>query len=147
MYETLVIVHIFSAIIGVGPGFILTTIVKSAQTINEIQFAFFLKRKVHNIVISGGSFMLLTGIAMGILKPRLFQEGWYLLSLVLYSISFLMGPTVLKQYTKPIKELLAQQPEEIPTVYHEYIKKLLIAEYIVNTLLIIIILLMITKPL
>ncbi|MBT3131437.1 hypothetical protein KL964_20070, partial [Bacillus spizizenii] len=50
-------------------------------------------------------------------------------------------------YSTPIKELLADNSlDSVPDEYHHYVKKLLRTEYVENILLLIIILLMITKP-
>ncbi|SFL56471.1 Predicted integral membrane protein [Gracilibacillus orientalis] len=147
IYTWLVIIHIFSAIVGIGPGFVLTTIVKSAKSLPEIRHAFALKAKVHIYVMIGGILVLLTGLLMGAINPILFQQGWYLSSLVLYFIALSLGPTLLKKFMAPIKELIADSSlETIPAAYHENVQKLLRVEYIENTLLLIIILLMITKP-
>lgn len=147
LYTWLVILHIFSAIVGVGPGFVLTTIVKNAKTMTEIRFAFQLKMKVHIFVIIGGMLVLITGLIMGALKPILFQQGWYVASMILYFLALLLGPTLLKKFSKPIKAILADKSiKEVPKAYHQHVKKLLQTEYVANTLLLIVIFLMITKP-
>jgi len=147
LYTWLVILHIFSAIVGVGPGFVLTTIVKNAKTMTEIRFAFQLKMKVHIFVIIGGMLVLITGLIMGALKPILFQQGWYVASMLLYFSALLLGPTLLKRFSKPIKSLLADQSiQEVPKTYYQHVKRLLQTEYVANTLLLIVIFLMITKP-
>src|SRR5699024_433489 len=147
LYTWLVILHIFSAIVGVGPGFVLTTIVKNAKTMTEIRFAFQLKMKVHIFVIIGGMLVLITGLIMGALKPILFQQGWYVASMLLYFSDLLLGPTLLKRFSIPIKSLLADQSiQEVPKTYYQHVKRLLQTEYVANTLLLIVIFLMITKP-
>ncbi|WP_208588909.1 DUF2269 family protein [Gracilibacillus suaedae] len=147
IYTILVVIHIFSAIVGIGPGFVLTTIVKSANSLIEIRHAFALKAKVHIFVMIGGILVLITGLLMGVLKPVLFQQGWYLASMILYFAALSLGPTLLKKFSTPIKELIADPNlENVPSAYHENLQKLLRVEYIENTLLLIIILLMITKP-
>ncbi|MGP4039845.1 DUF2269 family protein [Gracilibacillus sp. D59] len=147
IYTGLVIIHIFSAIVGIGPGFVLTTIVKSAKSLPEIRQAFALKAKVHIFVMIGGTLVLVTGFLMGAINPSLFQQGWYLTSLILYLVALSLGPTLLKKFSAPIKELITDPSlETVPAAYHVNVQKLLRAEYIENTLLLIIIFLMITKP-
>ncbi|QGH33778.1 DUF2269 family protein [Gracilibacillus salitolerans] len=147
IYTWLVIIHIFSAIVGIGPGFVLTIIVKSANTLPEIRHAFALKKKVHIFVMIGGILVLVTGLLMGSIRPILFQQGWYLTSMILYFIALSLGPTLLKKFSAPIKELIADQClERVPEHYNENLQKLLRVEYIENALLLIIIFLMITKP-
>ncbi|SES12195.1 Predicted integral membrane protein [Gracilibacillus ureilyticus] len=147
LYTWLVVIHIFSAIVGIGPGFVLTTIVKSARTIPEIKHAFALKKKVHSFVMIGGILVLITGLLMGMMKPVLFQQGWYITSMAVYLTALGLGPTLLKKYSKPIKEMFQNHTlKEVPEDYHLYVHKLLKVEYIENSLLIIVILLMILKP-
>ncbi|MFD2656792.1 DUF2269 family protein [Gracilibacillus thailandensis] len=147
IYTVLVVIHIFSAIVGIGPGFVLTTIVKSAKSLPEIRHAFALKAKVHIFVMIGGILVLLTGLLMGVLNPVLFQQGWYIASMILYFTALSLGPTLLKKFSTPIKTLIADPDlESVPDTYHKNLQKLLRVEYIENTLLLIIILLMITKP-
>ncbi|WP_163581558.1 DUF2269 family protein [Gracilibacillus saliphilus] len=147
IYTVLVVIHVFSAIVGIGPGFVLTTIVKSAKSLPEVRHAFALKAKVHIFVMIGGILVLLTGLLMGVLKPVLFQQGWYVASMILYFVALSLGPTLLKKFSTPIKALIAEPDlDSVPETYHENLQKLLRVEYIENTLLLIIILLMITKP-
>ncbi|GAE93340.1 hypothetical protein JCM21714_2415 [Gracilibacillus boraciitolerans JCM 21714] len=147
LYTWLIIIHIFSAIVGIGPGFILTTIVKSAKTMPEIRQAFAMKRNIHIFVMIGGILVLITGVCMGLLQPMLFQQGWYITSMILYFIALSLGPTFLKKYSSPIKEMIRDEEKvQVPAGYQEHIQKLLRVEYLENTLLLIVIFLMITKP-
>ncbi|UOQ84970.1 DUF2269 family protein [Gracilibacillus salinarum] len=147
LYSWIVVIHIFSAIVGIGPGFILTTIVKSAKTLPEVRHAFFIKKKLHIFVMSGGMLLLVSGLLMGLLRPMLFQQGWYITSLILYFFALLLGPTALKRSSAPIKEMLADpQLTDVPDSYHVLVQRLLRIEYVENTLLLTIILLMVTKP-
>jgi uncharacterized membrane protein len=147
IYSILVVIHIFSAIVGIGPGFILTTIVKSARTMEEIRHAFMLKTKVHVFVMIGGILVLVTGLAMGFIRPYLFNQGWYITSMLLYFLALALGPTLLKKYSYPIKQILQNKDRnDIPKEYFTHLNKLLKVEYVENTLLICIIILMILKP-
>ncbi|MET3683193.1 putative membrane protein [Alkalibacillus flavidus] len=147
LYEWLVLTHIVSAIIGMGPGFVLTRVTKSATTLPELRHGYTIKRQLHYFVMAGGTLLLITGLWMGAINPPLFQQGWYVISLSLYLIALAMGPTVLKWYSKPVKQLLEQATgEQITEEYHRLANKLYRVEYFENTLFIVIIILMITKP-
>ncbi|GAB2540409.1 DUF2269 family protein [Gracilibacillus alcaliphilus] len=147
LYSILVIAHILSAIIGIGPGFILTTLVKTAQTMDQVRYVFAIKYRLHRFVRTGGILLLATGLLLGAVNPFLFQQGWFLLSLFLYLIVLILGVTLLKTYTRPIRQMIADlNIKEIPSSYYHARNKLLRTEYIVNLLIIVIILLMITKP-
>ncbi|WP_407269932.1 DUF2269 family protein [Radiobacillus sp. PE A8.2] len=147
LYSFLVLIHIFSAIIGMGPGFILTIIPKTANTMTELRHAYALRHRLHILVMIGGSLLLVTGLLMGAIHPYLFKAGWYLTSLTLFLIALAMGPLVLSPKSRPIKQLLAEsQGEDIPETYTKLSKALFKVEYIENTIFLIIIGLMILKP-
>jgi uncharacterized membrane protein len=146
-YKMVVFIHIFSAIIGMGPGFILTTVVKSGNTMTELRHSYRIRHKLHIFVMAGGTLLLVTGLTMGILNPSLFRMGWYVTSLVLFLAALAMGPLVLSPRSKPVKALLdAHQGEEIPEEYWRLAKILFRCEYLENFIFIIIIALMILKP-
>ncbi|MEW9053159.1 MAG: DUF2269 family protein [Neobacillus sp.] len=146
-YKVLVFLHIFSAIIGMGPGFILTTVVKSGKTMTELRHSYAIRHKLHIFVMIGGTLLLITGVAMGTLNPILFQMGWYVTSLLLFLAALAIGPLVLSPRSKPIKALLEKHTgEEIPEKYYELSKVLFRYEYLENIIFIIIITLMILKP-
>lgn len=146
-YKLLVIIHIFSAIMGMGPGFILTRIVKSADTMTKVKHAFAIRRDLHILVMIGGTLLLLTGLLMGALHPYLFRMGWYVTSIVLFFVGLAMGPLVLSPRSKPIKALLeSYDGEEIPDEYIKLSKELFRYERLENFIFILIIALMVLKP-
>ena len=147
MYKVLVFIHIFSAIIGMGPGFILTTVVKSGNNMTELRHSYKLRNKLHIYVMIGGTLLLLTGVSMGMMNPALFQMGWYVTSLILFLAALAIGPIVLSPRSKPVKALLdSYQGEVIPQEYHRLSKILFRYELLENIIFIIIISLMILKP-
>lgn len=146
-YEILVFVHIFSAVLGMGPGFVMTPIAKKASNMTELKHAYTLRNKLHQFVMIGGTLLLVTGLWMGFLNMYLFQQGWYITSLILFLLALVSGPTVLVSRSNPIKALLKEHKEEyIPAEYFTLSKRLFFYEYLINTLFLIIIALMITKP-
>lgn len=146
-YQLLLTVHIFSAILGLGPGFVMIYVVTKASTMTELRHAYYIRNRIHIFVMIGGSLLLITGLWMGLLNTYLFQQGWYWLSLALYFITLAAGPIVLKPISTPIKSLIANhRGEDIPKVYYTMSKKLFTYERILNTIFIIIIALMILKP-
>ena len=146
-YKMIVFIHIFSAIIGMGPGFILTTVVRMGNTMTELRHSYKIRHKLHIFVMVGGTLLLITGLTMGFLNPALFRMGWYVTSLILFLISLAMGPLALSPRSKPIKAVLeTHKGEEIPGEYKRLAKSLFRTEYIENIIFIIIISLMILKP-
>ncbi|MFD1850847.1 DUF2269 family protein [Oceanobacillus bengalensis] len=148
-YDILVFIHIFSAIIGMGPGLIMTFVVTKAKPTNmtELRHAFAIRNSLHILTMVGGTLLLITGIWMGFINPYWFSQGWYMTSLILFLVALAFGPFLLKPRSIPIKKLLKEyQGEEIPETYYRLSKKLFKAEHIENIIFIIIIALMITKP-
>ena len=147
LYYTLVVIHIFSAIIGLGPGFVLTFLVSRAKTMTELRIGFIMRKRIHVFVMIGGTLLLLTGICMGLLRPYLFTEGWYVTSLLLYLLALAASPLLLRKEAKPINQFIeAYEGEEIPEQYYQLSKRLYVYEHITNFVFIIIIVLMILKP-
>ncbi len=147
LYKIIVFIHIFSAILGMGPGFILTTVVKSGQTMTELRHSYKIRHKLHIFVMVGGTLLLITGLAMGWLNPSLFRMGWYVTSLVLFLAALAIGPLVLSPRSKPVKELLAtHEGDDIPDEYWQLSKILFQFENLENVIFLIIITLMILKP-
>ena len=146
-YKVVVFIHIFSAILGMGPGFILTTVVKSGKTMTELRHSYKIRHKLHIFVMIGGMLLLVTGLTMGFLNPILFRMGWYVTSLVLFLAALAIGPIVLSPRSKPVKELLAtHKGEDIPEEYWRLSKVLFRFEHLENVIFIMIIALMILKP-
>lgn len=146
-YKILVFIHIFSAILGMGPGFILTTVVKSGKNMTELRHSYSIRHRLHIFVMVGGILLLMTGLGMGFLNQSLFQMGWYVTSLVLFLAALAIGPLVLSPRSKPVKALLeSHKGEEIPEEYWSLSKILFRFENLENVIFIIIISLMILKP-
>jgi len=146
-YNLLVFIHIFSAILGLGPGFVMIYIVTKASTMTELRHAYFIRNRIHIFVMVGGSLLLITGLLMGYLNQSLFKQGWYVVSIILFLISLAVGPIVLRPKSEPIKALLHEhEGDDIPRIYYEYAKKLFVYERLTNVIFFIIIALMILKP-
>lgn len=146
-YDILVVIHVFSAIVGLGPGFVMIYIVTKAETMTELRHVYKIRNRIHIFVMIGGTLLLLTGLVMGLLRPYLFNQIWFISSLVLFLIALGAGPILLSPRSKPIKKILEKHKgEHIPEQYYVLSKELFFYERITNIIFFIIILLMITKP-
>lgn len=148
-YGTLVFIHVFSAILGMGPGLVMTAVVTRSNptTLSELRQAFKIRNSLHIFTMVGGILLLVTGLLMGFLHTYWLTQGWYITSLILYLIALAMGPFVLKPRSAPIKQILREtEGEEIPEAYEALSKSLFFHERIINILFLIIIALMILKP-
>lgn len=146
-YQVLVFIHIVSAIVGMGPGFVMIFVVKKANTLNELRQSYFIRHRIHQFVMVGGSTLLISGILMGVLNPFLFKADWYVVSLALFLFALAYGPIVLSPKSKPIKALLKDTTSnEIPEQYYALSKKLFFYERIEKVIFILIMVLMAMKP-
>lgn len=147
LYDFLVILHVFSAILGLGPGFVMIYIVTTAKDMKELKHAYQIRNRVHHFVMIGGTLLLITGLGMALIRPYLFTEMWYIVSLVLYLIALVGAPIFLSPRSKPIKRMLEEVEEgEIPKNYEVLAKELFFYERMTNMLFLVIIFLMVTKP-
>lgn len=146
-YNILVLIHVFSAIVGLGPGFVMIYIVTKAKTMTELRHAYFIRNRIHVFVMIGGSLLLITGLLMGIMEPIWFKQIWFVASLILFLIALAAGPIVLSPRSKPIKKILAEEKSDvIPAEYYPLADKLFFYERLTNLIFFIIIALMILKP-
>ncbi|QHS21945.1 DUF2269 family protein [Virgibacillus sp. MSP4-1] len=146
-YMLLVTIHVFSAILGMGPGFVMIRVVSGAKNMTELRQAYAIRNRLHIFVMVGGTFLLITGLAMGFMNTSLFEEAWYWLSLILFLIALAFGPLLLSPRSKPIKQWLAEYDgEEIPSDYDRMEKELFRYERLENFIFLIVIALMILKP-
>src|SRR5699024_12610636 len=106
LYTAVVIIHILSALVGLGPGFVLTSIVMKDENMTELRQGYKVRKQIHFFVMLGGTLLLITGILLCIVNPILFTRGWYLLSFVLYLIALAASPLLLRKEAKPINEFL-----------------------------------------
>src|SRR5699024_4872588 len=117
LYDALVFIHIFSAILGMGPGMVMTAVVTLSKpaTMTELRHSFKVRNSLHIFTMVGGTLLLVTGLWMGALNPFWFRQGWYIVSLVLFLVALVMGPVVLSPRSKPIKQLFVDvEGDEIP---------------------------------
>ncbi len=147
VFKLLLVIHVCSAIFGLGPGFGFIPIKQSAKTLTQLRFAYSINRALHMFVMTGGFLLLATGFTMGILRPALFHQGWYVTSLVLYLLALSIGPLILTPKIKPIRKLLAEaEGDDIPAEYYKLHRVVLTFEWVLNGFFAGIVLLMLTKP-
>ncbi|MUV38371.1 hypothetical protein JNUCC1_02209 [Lentibacillus sp. JNUCC-1] len=147
LYEILIFIHILAAILGMGPGFVMTFIIDRATTMTELRHGFALRRRIHMFIIVGAVLLLVTGIGMALINTALLHQGWYILSLILFFAILAAGPLLLRPLMTPIKVILrTHKSEAIPAEYKQLSKKLFIVEHATNVLIIVIIVLMVLKP-
>lgn len=146
-YLLLKLIHVLSAILGLGPGFVMIYTVTRAKNMTELRHAYYIRNRIHVFVMVGGTLLLLTGLGMGFIRPAWFGAGWYVTSLILFLIALGFGPLILSPLSKPIKALLKNHKgNDIPEHYEKLTRRLFFYERLENLIFIIIIILMVLKP-
>ncbi|MBW7892398.1 MAG: DUF2269 domain-containing protein [Chitinophagaceae bacterium] len=146
-YSIILLIHVLSAILGMGPGFVMIYIVTRATTMTELRHAYLIRNRLHNFVMVGGTLLLITGLTMGYLRPYLFHMGWYVTSLILFIVALGFGPVILSPRSKPIKKMLKEHGDDtIPAEYYILAKRLFFYERMENVIFVIVIALMVLKP-
>lgn len=146
-YKYILLVHVFSAILGLGPGFVMIYVVTKAENMTELRHAYFIRNRLHIFVMIGGTLLLLTGLAMGFIHPYLWQAKWYVTSLILFLVALAFGPLILSPRSKPIKKLIKEHKgNDVPDEYYDMAKRLFFYERMENVIFLIIIFLMVLKP-
>ncbi len=113
--------------------FLMISVVSRAKTMEELRHAYEIRSMLHRFVMIGGTLLLITGLVMGVIRPYLFSQGWYVLILVLFIVGLAFGSLVLSPRSKPIKALLdTYVGVAIPPVYLELSRKLFFFERIEN---------------
>lgn len=147
LYTALVVIHVLAVILGVGPVFLFNTILMRAQTADKLQYAHLIIGKLNRNANLSYGIILLSGLAMGWIYPWLFQMEWYIASLVLFFISGIYAMTAIEPVLKRMKGISDQSvTSEIPQEYEVLFQKKKVREWVANSIVIVIILLMIIKP-
>ncbi|HJV44321.1 MAG TPA: DUF2269 family protein [Bacillota bacterium] len=147
VYSFLVVVHIFSAIFGVGSLFILSAIIRMGKNMQELRFSYEIFNKVHFYAVVGTISLLISGLTMGALRHNLFNLAWVQISALLIIIFFIIGPIWLRPIMKPILELVqTHKGEEIPEEYYRLYRRMIPVEIAIAVIFILITILMILKP-
>jgi hypothetical protein len=147
LYTALLVIHILAVILGVGPVFLFNTILKRAQTADQLRYAHLIVGKLNRNANLSYGIILLSGLSMGWINPSLFRMEWYVASLVLFFISGVYAITAIEPVLKRMQGISDRSVTgEIPQEYKVLFQKKKVREWAANFIAIVIILLMVIKP-
>lgn len=147
VYSLLVLVHVLSAIIGIGATFLFPVLTSSAKNLTQLKYTLTLMKKAEYYPKVGGIFLILSGLIMGYMNPTYFTKIWFTGSLALYVVvEILIYGIANRKMTKVIPIVMAASGEEIPKEYKEAEKTSQPIHMIASLIAIIIIVLMVLKP-
>lgn len=147
LYTFLVAIHIFAAIIGLGPALVFTRILKTARNMNELKNAHKIIGKLNPLSSVGFGLLATTGLLMGAMNPSLFKTVWYMSALGLFIILGIYSSFTIERKMKTMLNISeAHVGENIPQEYIELLNKKATHDWVQNGLLITIFILMVFKP-
>ncbi|WP_059173508.1 DUF2269 family protein [Bacillus sp. FJAT-27445] len=146
-YQFLVLIHVIAAIVGIGATFALPAIAKKPKTPMQAQFTFGVLDGIEKIAKIGSITLLLTGLILGALEPKLFKEFWYIASIVIYIAVQPIVAGILPKKIKQQKQILdAHKGDGLPEAYLTIARQMDRLNQITHAAAIILIILMVTKP-
>ncbi|WNS75740.1 DUF2269 family protein [Bacillus sp. DTU_2020_1000418_1_SI_GHA_SEK_038] len=146
----LVLIHVLSAIIGVGPTYFGHIFLRKKQSIGELKQSLMLSKKLEYFPKIGGTIAVLTGIALVVLSSLSFTELWILASILLYIgvqivvVGFIAPVT--KQLSAWLQDPTLPDHEPLPEPQSAYLGKANRLYYVASGLGTLLFILMILKP-
>lgn len=148
--KILVLLHVMSAIIGVGPTYFIHTLFGKKDNVGELRSAFKLGSKLEFFPKIGGTIAVITGLILVFADDWEFVSFWIIGSLVLYiAIQILVigfAAPVTKQLGKLIEETKLGSDQPLPEEQVRLLdkaNKLYVGATVMGTLLFV---LMVMKP-
>ncbi|WP_277674020.1 DUF2269 family protein [Piscibacillus halophilus] len=151
MYQTLMVIHIMSAIIGIGPTFFAHVLFKKEQSMQELRNALTMFKKLEVFPKIGGTLAVITGLILYYMGNfGTFAQLWLLGTLILYIIIQILTIGFVGRYTKKLNTYLSDpnraKLDALPEEYQKVFNRTNLTFWIVSTLGVIIFILMILKP-
>ncbi|RPF53335.1 DUF2269 family protein [Aquisalibacillus elongatus] len=151
MYQTLVLVHVLSAILGVGPTFFGHVLFRKEQSLAELRNSLMMFKRLEIFPKIGGTLAVITGLILYYMGSwGTFVQLWLLGTLILYiAIQILMigfvGPLSKKLGTY-LSDPTTSKLDALPAKYQKTFSKINKIFWTVSTMGVLIFVLMILKP-
>ena len=147
VYGAIVLIHVISAVVGMGPAFLFPMFIKFAKTKEQLVFINRLLEKTEKGIKISSFVLLGTGFIMGFLNTNLFQEIWYIASIVLYlAAQFFVIGVVVKNTKKVVSILEKSEGNEISTEVNTLNNQIIKAHYATSVIVLFMIFFMSGKP-
>ncbi|MGP4073531.1 DUF2269 family protein [Piscibacillus sp. B03] len=151
MYKTLVLVHVLSAIIGVGPTFFAHVLFKKDQSVAELSNSLQTFKKLEFFPKIGGTLAVITGLVLYFMADwGAFTQLWLLGTLVLYIVIQVIMIGFIARYTGKLRAFLSDpnraKLDALPEGYQKVFNKTNKLFWFVSTMGVAIFILMILKP-
>ncbi|OZM58027.1 hypothetical protein CIB95_00135 [Lottiidibacillus patelloidae] len=147
LYAIILIIHLVSAVIGLGVSFGMPIVLRLVKTTTQAKFAHEVNVGLEKYAKIGSITLLVTGLVMGALHPYLFKEIWYIASIVIYiAVQPIVAGILPKKTAKQLELLQAHKEEELPEEYQKLTKEMLPLHNVLMVSVVILVVLMSIKP-
>jgi uncharacterized membrane protein SirB2 len=147
----LVLLHVLSAIIGVGPTFFSHVLLRKNQNVSELRQSMKLVKRLEIFPKVGGSIAVLSGLALILLNDYgTFLQTWLIGSLILYILIQIVAAGIIPRKSKRLAELVeshatAKDPTDEKEI-HAHLHFVSKWMYVATTLGTLLFIFMIMKP-
>ncbi|WP_313996626.1 DUF2269 family protein [uncultured Paenibacillus sp.] len=146
----LVLIHILTAIIGVGPTFFGHVLVRKNQSVGDLKQSLKLSKMLEFFPKIGGSIAVLTGLLLVILYDYTFSSFWIYASLILYVLIQVVVIGIVAPQTKKLNAWSSQtslsDSEALPAETASILKKSETFYTVASAMGVLLFALMILKP-
>lgn len=147
----LVLLHVLTAIVGIGPTYFLHVLYRRRQSAGELKQSLRLGSLLDLFPKIGGSLSVLSGIALVALSPVQFLDLWIIGSLLVYALIQIVIIAVVSPKQKQLRAVLEQREalqdkDMLPGDIQAIIASANGWLYVVSSLGILLFILMIMKP-
>ncbi|TFB22838.1 DUF2269 family protein [Filobacillus milosensis] len=151
MYQTLVLIHILSAIIGVGPTFFAHVLFRKEQSISELRSSLSMFKKLEIFPKIGGTLAVITGIILYFIGEwGAFTQLWLLGTLILYILIQILIIAFIGPKSKKLRLYLSDPTtgrlDVLPSEYKKMFYQANRLFWLASTMGVLIFILMILKP-
>ncbi|WP_136605543.1 DUF2269 family protein [Paenibacillus dokdonensis] len=149
LFGLLLVLHILSSIVFIGPAFVTPIIRRSARTVGQLHFVLGITTKLAIITKIGGSGLILTGVGLMIITKMGLSQMWLNVSILLALLMVAMIDGWIEPRMKKIRKIISErqdQVNEIPAEFGLLLKKIVPIEMVAQLLMIAILVLMVVKP-
>lgn len=147
IYGFIVLIHIISAVCGLGAAFALPVLMKKPETVTQAKFAFKVNAGIEKIVKIGSITLLVTGLILGTLNPSLFTQVWYITSIIIFLMVQPVVAVILPKKLAELEKVLnSLNGEKLPDSYFQISKQMAPYNGFTHLAAIVLIILMVLKP-
>lgn len=149
LFGFLLVLHILSSIVFIGPAFVTPIIRRSARTVGQLHFVLGITAKLAIMPKIGGTGLILTGVGLMIITKMGLSQMWLNVSILLALLMVGLIDGWIEPRMKKIRKTISErqdQGNDIPAEFGLQLKKIVPIEMAAMLLMIAVLVLMVVKP-